>query len=69
MKLANLVKSTKANTTNNIVLAQTVINNAFYICGKRIASVPVTLMILIREFLEQPLTNLWKNGITINVIS
>lgn len=44
MKLANLVKSTKANTTNNIVLAQTVINNAFYICGKRIASVPVTLM-------------------------
>lgn len=48
MKLVNLVKATKGNTTmdttNNIVLAQTVINNTYSICGKRIASVPVALM-------------------------
>lgn len=48
MKLVNLVKATKGNTamdtTNNIVLAQTVLNNTYSICGKRIASVPISLM-------------------------
>jgi hypothetical protein len=43
MRLANLVKVTN-NGTNNTVLAQTVINNTYSICGKRIASVPVELM-------------------------
>lgn len=43
MRLANLVKGTN-NGMSNTVLAQTVINNTYSICGKRIASVPVELM-------------------------
>lgn len=45
MKLFNINNTTNNTTlTNNMILAQAVINNTYSICGKRIASVPVELM-------------------------
>ena len=40
----NVTNTNNTTVTNNIILAQTVLNNAYEICGKRIASVPVALM-------------------------
>lgn len=46
MRKTNTAKTTGNITVavNNVTLAATVINNAYSICGKRIASVPVALM-------------------------
>ncbi len=44
MRFTKRNNETTVVTANNTVLATTVINNAYSICGKRIASVPVELM-------------------------
>lgn len=44
MKIRNFVRNNTTSVASNLVLAQTVINNTYEICGKRIASVPTDLM-------------------------
>ena len=67
MRLTRRTNNTTA-TTNATVLATTVINNSYSICGKRIASIPVALMAIDDSYQRvlgttiKKLMNSWDNN-------